>query len=92
MRIKYVKPPPNQMDFDFTYDFDVIEEDVFINGNIQSIRNMLPYLYLDQHEDVSFAVNEYVFFYYIKVIREIKSHLIWWWLDVLNSHCWLCIN
>jgi len=55
MRTKYIKPPTNQMAFDFTYDFDVIEEDVFINGNIHSIRNMLPYLYIDQHEDVSFA-------------------------------------
>lgn len=55
MRTKYVPQPANQMSFDFTYDFDIAEQDVFLSGNVQNIGNMLPYLYVDQREDVSFA-------------------------------------
>lgn len=54
MRARYT-PPPNQMELDLHYNFDVMEEDVFLNGNVQNIGKMLPYLYLDQHEDVAFA-------------------------------------
>lgn len=48
----------SQMAFDFPSednDFDVIEEDVFLNGNIQNIALMLPQLYDTQHEDVARA-------------------------------------
>lgn len=55
MRIKYIPPGPNQLSLDFTYDFDIIEEDIFLHGDVHNIRNMLPYLYLDQHEDVARA-------------------------------------
>jgi hypothetical protein len=53
MRARYT--PENQMSLDLNYDFDITEENVFLNGNIQNIGSMLPYLYLDQHEDVALA-------------------------------------
>lgn len=60
MRIKYIPPGPNQLALDFGFDTDVIEvdiieQDVFLQGDLYNIRNMLPYLYLDQHEDVARA-------------------------------------
>lgn len=55
MRTKYIPQPANQMSFDFSYDFDIAEQDVFLSGNVQNIGNMLPYLYVDQHEDVAAA-------------------------------------
>ena len=60
MRIKYIPPGPNQLVLDFGFDTDVIEvdvveQDVFLQGDVHNIRNMLPYLYLDQHEDVAMA-------------------------------------
>lgn len=36
-------------------DFNVIEEDIFLMGNVQNIRKMLPKLYDHQHEDVARA-------------------------------------
>lgn len=60
MRIKYIPPGPNQLALDFGFDthvieVDVVEQDVFLQGDVHNIRNMLPYLYLDQHEDVARA-------------------------------------
>lgn len=37
------------------FDFDMIEEELFLNGNIQNIKYMLPRLFHTQHEDVAFA-------------------------------------
>jgi ATP:corrinoid adenosyltransferase len=38
-----------------TFNFDIIEEQLFLNGDIHNIRKMLPKLYDTQHEDVALA-------------------------------------
>ena len=55
MRNRYIPPPSNQIAIDFDIGIDVIEEDLFLEGDLHNIAKMLPYLYLDQQEDVASA-------------------------------------